>query len=415
MANENPNPVLPGDPAENPRNVVKTIWQTLPESDRINLQQLAERIPSKSNMWRILAKLAADQAKFTMGNKTRVAIVGPANAGKSTLYNQFVQGKDQYYAQVSPIPGTTREVQEGPAPLFDMVDTPGADAAGEQGEIDRSKALNAAAQADFLVIIFDAWKGIKKPERELFATLRELHKPYIVVLNKMDLVRRDLPQITQNAAQTLGIDPAKLVPISAKESQNLAKVLFAIATEEPLMMAALGRALPQYRWQLAWKLIVSSASLSGAIALTPLPLVDFIPLLINQSSMVMGIARIYNYKIDKNRARELVITFGLGFLGRTIFYQLSKLGGVPGWLLSAAVAASMTVAMGYAAVQWFEKGEKLSRQSMAELTKKVSLLLLKSLKGRGSKKHIKEELEIALQDIKIDQENPLPGQEPSVE
>jgi len=242
-----------------------------------------------------------------------------------------------------------------------------------------------------------------------------LHKPYIVVLNKMDLVRRDLPQITQNAAQTLGIDPAKLVPISAKESQNLAKVLFAIATEEPLMMAALGRALPQYRWQLAWKLIVSSASLSGAIALTPLPLVDFIPLLINQSSMVMGIARIYNYKIDKNRARELVITFGLGFLGRTIFYQLSKLGGVPGWLLSAAVAASMTVAMGYAAVQWFEKGEKLSRQSMAELTKKVSLLLLKSLKGRGSKKHIKEELEIALQDIKIDQENPLPGQEPSVE
>ena len=66
------------------------------------------------------------------------------------------------------------------------------------------------------------------------------------------------------------------------------------------------------------------------MALAPLPFLDVLPLLALQSSLVLGIARIYKYRITPARARELLATFGLGFAGRTLFQQLSKLGGPPG-------------------------------------------------------------------------------------
>lgn len=248
-------------------------------------------------------------------------------------------------------------------------------------------AFEAAENADFLVLVFDAIQGIKKTEQELFEEMLTLHKPFIVVLNKIDLIgKKELEKVGALAAANLGLKPEQVVAISAKDGRHLEKVLLAIATAEPRLIAALGRALPEYRWQLAWRSIISAASISGAIALTPLPVIDFIPLIATQSVMVLGIARIYNYNITPKRAGELVAAFGLGFLGKTIFQELSKLGGLPGWLLSAAIASSTTVAMGYAAVQWFEKGERLSSEALNRLTKEVTARQLEALKSLGKSK-----------------------------
>jgi small GTP-binding protein len=388
---------------EDSQKTIRQIWQAIPEKERSSLTNLIDQLPTKSNLWKLLMKLTGDQAKLTMGRKQRIAIVGPANVGKSTLYNQFIQsGEDK--AEVSAVPGTTRENQEATAGLFSIIDTPGADAVGSLGEAERKKALDAAEQADFLIIIFDAIQGVKQTEIELFGTLLALKKPFIVVLNKIDLVRKDIAHIKQNAAQNLRLETNQIITISAKESTNLAVVLTAIASAEPEIVAALGKALPQYRWQLAWRVIVSAASLSGVIALTPLPVIDFIPLVVNQSSMVLGIARIYNYRIDFKRARELVVTFGLAYLGRTLFYELSKLGGIPGWILAAAIAASTTVAMGFAAAQWFERGEKLTGEQLKELTRKVTDMLLNSLKqirDRKDRKKLQEQIEIILTDSNL--------------
>jgi uncharacterized protein (DUF697 family) len=159
------------------------------------------------------------------------------------------------------------------------------------------------------------------------------------------------------------------------------------------MIAALGKSLPAYRWQLAWRAIVSAASVSAAIALTPLPFVDFAPLIVTQAVMVMGIARIYNYKITLGRARELVMTFGLGMLGRTLFQEMSKFAGIPGWLLSAAIASSTTIAMGYAAANWFERGERVSGDSLKTITKQISMTLMSSLRSIGKKRPDKQSLQ----------------------
>ena len=122
-------------------------------------------------------------------------------------------------------------------------------------------------------------------------------------------------------------------------------------------------------------------------------MLDVIPLLAIQSALVLSIARIYQYDLTFKRARELVVAFGLGFLGRTLFQELSKLGGPPGWLLAAAIASSTTVVMGYAAILWFERGERLTGENLRQITQGVTAYLVDSLRNLGKSKPNKQSLQ----------------------
>ena len=375
------------------QDTVRTVWNALGSNEQNRFLGLISAIPTDAGLIKGLVKLSTSQVRQTFGRKHAVAILGPANVGKSTLYNQLVRSK-QDSAEVGPLPGTTTENRQADAGLFTVVDTPGTDAVGSLGEYEHALALQAAEQADFLILVYDAIQGIKRTELELFHELAALKKPFIVVLNKIDLVKqKDLNGVVSQAAANLGLEPEQIIAVAAKDGKNLAKVLLAIAATEPEMVAALGQALPEYRWQLAWHSIVRAASISAAVALAPLPVIDFIPLVITQSFMVLSIARIYNYRITPQRATELVTTFGLGFLARTIFQELARLEGIPGWLLSAAIASSTTVVMGYAAVQWFEKGQKLSSETLKKLTKVLTGSMLDTLKSLGKRKPNRKELE----------------------
>ncbi len=385
---EKPNPeqeIIPASASPAVREASHAVWNSLSVADRRAVQELISAVPSETNLMRLLLRQATMQYRTAFGKKSRVAIVGPTNVGKSTLYNQFVQRKEDR-AAVSPIPGTTRANQTADTGLFNLVDTPGADAVGAVGVQEQETALYAASEADFLIIEFDAIQGIKRTEQELFDALLALNKPYVVVMNKIDLVRRERIQVINTAAAALRIPPEQIVPIVARTGENIDEVLAAIVNAEPELVAALGQALPQYRWQLAWQVIVGAASASAAIALAPLPVIDFVPLTITQSMMILSIARIYNYPITLNRARELLVTFGLGFLGRTLFQQFSLLGGLPGWLLSASIATGTTVAMGYAASVWFETGQRLTSGALSTISREITKSLLESLRFFGRKK-----------------------------
>ena len=373
------------------QDLFRFVWDSLPDTERSSLQLLAGNLPSNSTLLRLLLRMSTVQVKMAFGKKKHVAIVGPANVGKSTLYNQLVQNASDH-AQVSPLPGTTRINQTADAGLFEVVDTPGADAVGEVGEKERELALSAAADADFLILMFDAIQGIKQTELTLYNQIIALKKPHLVVLNKIDMVKRDKQAVIASAAKNLSLQPEQIISLSAKDGNNLDGVLLGIAMLEPEMVAALGQSLPAYRRRLAWRTIVSAASGSAVVALTPIPVIDFIPLVTLQVVMVLGIARIYSYDITPARARELIATFGIGFLGRTLFYELSKLGGVPGWLLGSAIATSTTAAMGYAAILWFERGERVSSETLAKITRQMSERLLSALKELGTRKPRSESL-----------------------
>ncbi len=378
--------------------LIQKLWSVIPDEQRRKLEETISNLPLGKNPSRTMIDLAVAHSKAVLGNHKNVVIIGPANVGKSTLYNQFIRN-DQDKAAVSPIPGTTRVNQQADAGIFNLVDTPGADAVGPVGSQERERALEAARSAHFLIIVFDAIQGVKQTEQDLYQQMLELKKPFVIVLNKIDLAGKHKDAIIERTALNLGVDSYQVIPISALKGTGIGEITMAIIAADPAMTLALANAMPMYRRKIAWRTISTASSLSAAIALTPLPVIDFIPLITNQVGMVLTIARIYQYKITPARARELVGTFGLGMLGRTLFQQFSKLASVPGWLLSSAIATSMTVVIGYGAIEWFEKGERITQARFGQLSKDLSRKMMARFMQVFKKKPSKGKLKETVVDI----------------
>jgi small GTP-binding protein len=385
------------------RQVVSALWRSLPEERRDELLALLPVLPGQPGKIQRLFDLAHKQLQMSFGDRRNVAVIGPANVGKSTLYNTLLADNVDR-AAVSPVPGTTRQNQEANAGPFTIVDTPGADAVGAVGQRERDAALEAARKADFLIVLFDAVQGVKQTEQALFHELQTLAKPFVIALNKMDLIaRRDRQAVIARAAENLGLEAREIIPISAKDEENLERVVLAIVKAEPALVAALGRGLPPYRRQLSWRVISGAASTAGVVALTPLPFLDFIPLVGLQVSMVLGLARVYDHRITLRRAREILGVLGVGFLARTAFYELIKIGGPPAWAIAAAVAAGTTVSMGYAAMVWFERGERLSAETTKQVARTVIEHTKESLRNLGrdqsSRQKLRERIQEAIEEI----------------
>src|SRR5580765_8759603 len=87
----------------------------------------------------------------------KLAIVGPVNAGKSTLFN-LIEGRKS--AETGPVPGTTKVPMHRVLGPFVLVDTPGF---GEVGGVDRAQiAAHSAAEADAILLLLDAGAGLRQ-------------------------------------------------------------------------------------------------------------------------------------------------------------------------------------------------------------------------------------------------------------
>jgi GTP-binding protein Era len=130
------------------------------------------------------------------------ALVGAPNAGKSTLLNALVGSK---VSIVSPKVKTTRSLVRGIAlkgqSQIIFVDTPGIFA--PKRRLDRAMvtaALAGAGDADLVALLVDAKKGLDGETRAIVEKLKELRQPKILILNKIDLVKREaLLALTQEA------------------------------------------------------------------------------------------------------------------------------------------------------------------------------------------------------------------------
>lgn len=118
----------------------------------------------------------------------RVAIAGPTNAGKSSLFNLILR-HDR--AIVSPIPGTTRDYLEAeasfggiPVRLYDTAGYRDVVEMVESEGIERSSTVSRAA--DLVLYVVDTAAGATAADRERIAELTR-HVPCLVVWNKIDL------------------------------------------------------------------------------------------------------------------------------------------------------------------------------------------------------------------------------------
>src|SRR3954452_14993712 len=119
-----------------------------------------------------------------------IALIGAPNAGKSTLTNALVGSK---VTIVSRKVQTTRALMRGIAMHGDaqliLMDTPGIFA--PRRRLDRAMVTTAwggAHDADIVVLLIDAKKGIDEEADAILPRLGELSQPKALVLNKVDLV-----------------------------------------------------------------------------------------------------------------------------------------------------------------------------------------------------------------------------------
>lgn len=131
--------------------------------------------------------LTAGQGQLTRDGVT-VAIVGPPNAGKSSLLNRLL-GSDR--AIVTPVAGTTRDTIEEAAEingqLVRFIDTAGLRQASDQAErLGIERSVEAAKAADRIWFVYDSSDGWGEQEESEWV---RLGKPETIVANKCDLVK----------------------------------------------------------------------------------------------------------------------------------------------------------------------------------------------------------------------------------
>lgn len=125
-----------------------------------------------------------------------VAIVGRSNVGKSTLLNTLIGKK---VAATSFRPQMTRHaihgVMNAPGGQAVFVDTPGL--LQERGSALTGKLLGRIRETltdvDLILYVVDATREIGSEERAMFALVRALTIPKMLILNKSDLPQKDRP------------------------------------------------------------------------------------------------------------------------------------------------------------------------------------------------------------------------------
>jgi len=293
-----------------------------------------------------------------------LAIVGPVNSGKSTLFNRI---KGRKASAVKAVPGTTKGLVTEEFGPFTLVDTPGF---GEVGGVDRAAVARSAAEnADVAVLVLDASAGLRQSDYELYEALRASGVPVVVALNKTDLIKRDLSDALEDVERKLG---RRVVPISAKTGAGVGDGLLpAIVESHPWMAVALGRALPDFRRSLSLRVVRSASVLNAIIAAEPIPGLDIPFLLASQVRMVLRVAAIFGESLSVRHARELLTAMAGSVALRYLASQVGKLVPVLGWLVGAFVTGLGTWAMGRVAVAYFESGKQLTPQQLRQRYKRL--------------------------------------------
>lgn len=131
-----------------------------------------------------------------------VALIGAPNAGKSTLVNRLVGAK---VSIVTHKVQTTRAIVRGIATHDNaqivFVDTPGIFKPKRRlDEAMVTTAWGGAKDADLVLVLIDAERGIKGDALALLENIGEVRQPKVLVLNKIDRIKRDtLLALTQQA------------------------------------------------------------------------------------------------------------------------------------------------------------------------------------------------------------------------
>ena len=155
-----------------------------------------------------------------------VAVVGRANAGKSTLVNVLVGEK---VSIVSPKPQTTRDRIYGVLTTeeYQIVfeDTPGVYRAKTAlGARMQKSAFAAAKDTDVILFVADGHEGITDEDAALLKRYKGKGAPVIAALTKTDVTPEE--RVPEGILKLAAADCAdEIVPVSARKGKNVGELL----------------------------------------------------------------------------------------------------------------------------------------------------------------------------------------------
>ena len=177
--------------------------------------------------------------------RTHIGIFGKRNAGKSSLINAMT---GQSLAIVSDVKGTTtdpvlKSMELLPLGPVVIIDTPGLDDEGVLGELRIQKAYQMLNKTDIAVLVVDGTIGMTKEDVKILERIRAKEIPYLIVLNKADLVKTQTPVLSQMQDE-YQVDPASVLWVSAVAPSGTADDIYQLKERIAALAPAEGPARP---------------------------------------------------------------------------------------------------------------------------------------------------------------------------
>lgn len=163
-----------------------------------------------------------------------VAVIGRANAGKSTLINVMVGEK---VSIVSPKPQTTRDRILGVLTEEDyqivFVDTPGIyKAHNALTDMMMRTTETSARSVDYILFVLDGHDGITDEDFALIGKYKELGIPMAVAYTKIDIMPKENIPLDMAKFADSGLD-IDVFPVSARKGKNVRNLKEFLAKQMP--------------------------------------------------------------------------------------------------------------------------------------------------------------------------------------
>ena len=157
-------------------------------------------------------------------NRKHIVFYGKRNAGKSSIMNSLI---GQEVSLVSDIKGTTTDIVSKAVELIPFgpvvfVDTGGIDDVGPLGELRVGKAKKTLDIADLAIYVIDI-QDLDGIDFELKKDFKIRDIPYIIVINKIDLVSEDTLTKIKNKLKLVSKDK-HIVYTSIDDAQSIEKL-----------------------------------------------------------------------------------------------------------------------------------------------------------------------------------------------